>query len=101
MFGKTGIQLKIRKFKGEFYALYNGWKSISDYNLAGEDNPQYATVAGTPAWYTLNIRCAFAINKHIQLMGALDNILDTNYRVFASGISAPGRNLTLTLRAGF
>lgn len=101
MFGKTGIQLKIRKFKGEFYAMYNGWKSISDYNITGEDNPQYATVDGTPAWYTLNIRCAFAINKHIQVMGALDNILDTNYRVFASGISAPGRNLTLTLRAGF
>ncbi len=101
MFGKTGIQLKIRKFKGELYALYNGWKNISDYNLAGEDNPQYATVAGTPEWHTLNIRCAFAINKHIQVMGALDNILDVNYRVFASGISAPGRNLILTLRAGF
>lgn len=101
IFGKTGIQLKIRKFKGECFALYNGWKRLSDYNLAGEDNPQYATAAGTPAWYTLNIRCAFAVNKYIQLIGALDNILDTNYRVFASGISAPGRNLILTLRASF
>jgi outer membrane receptor protein involved in Fe transport len=28
----------------------------------------------------------------------LDNILDVNYRQFASNISAPGRNLVVTLR---
>ncbi len=101
VFGRTGFNLKIKKFRGEFFLLYNGWKYMKDYNLGGEDNQQYATINGTPAWYTLNLRTAYYLNKHIQVQAALDNMLDTNYRVFASGISAPGRNFVITLRGSF
>jgi hemoglobin/transferrin/lactoferrin receptor protein len=31
----------------------------------------------------------------------VENILDQNYRVFASNIGAPGRNLVLTVRGSF
>jgi hemoglobin/transferrin/lactoferrin receptor protein len=31
----------------------------------------------------------------------LENILDHHYKPFASGISAPGRNFMVTLRAAF
>jgi hemoglobin/transferrin/lactoferrin receptor protein len=36
-----------------------------------------------------------------QLTVGMDNIFDTYYRVFASGISAPGRNLHIAIRAYF
>jgi hemoglobin/transferrin/lactoferrin receptor protein len=81
--------------------MYNGWKRVKDYNQVGEDNLPYATPQGTPAWYTLNVRMAYQLNKMLQAQLALENILDRNYRVFASGISAPGRNLIITLRASF
>jgi hemoglobin/transferrin/lactoferrin receptor protein len=81
--------------------MFNGKKKLEDYSSSGEDNLQYATINGMPAWYTINLRAAYQFNKYIQLQVALENILDRNYRVFASGISSSGRNLMLTLRANF
>ncbi len=104
VFGKTSFNLKIKKFRGEFFVMYNGAKLSKNYNLLGEDNQVYSAdpVNGyTPAWYTLNIRTAWQINKYIQLQLALENILDQNYRTFASGIGAPGRNFIVTLRGKF
>ena len=90
-----------KKFTGEVFALYNGWKRLKDYSASGEDNLAYATPHGMPAWYTLNARAGYRIHKYISAEVALENILDYNYRVFASGISAPGRNLVVTLRGSF
>ncbi|MDO1449182.1 TonB-dependent receptor [Rhodocytophaga aerolata] len=98
LFGKTSISFTSKQFRAEFYSLYNGWKHLKDYNIVGEDNLAYATPEGTPAWYTLNMRTGYQFNQKLQLQAALENILDYNYRVFASGISAPSRNLILTLR---
>ena len=36
-----------------------------------------------------------------ELNISLENIMDIHYRQFASGLSAPGRNLVLSLRAYF
>ena len=104
VFGKTSFNLKIKKFRGEFFVMYNGAKTSKNYNLLGEDNQVYSAdpINGyTPAWYTLNLRTAWQINKYIQLQIALENILDQNYRSFASGIGAPGRNFIVTLRGKF
>jgi hemoglobin/transferrin/lactoferrin receptor protein len=101
VFGKTSIMHRQKKFTGEMFALYNGWKRLKDYSASGEDNLVYATPNGMPSWYTLNARAGYRIHKYISAEVALENILDYNYRVFASGISAPGRNLVVTLRGSF
>lgn len=101
LFGRAGVMLNLKKFQAEFYTLFNGKKKLEDYSPSGEDNLQYATVDGMPAWYTLNLRAAYQFNKYVQLQVALENILDRNYRVFASGISSAGRNLMVTLRGNF
>ncbi len=104
VFGKSSFQLKLKKFKGEFFIVYSGAKESKDYNLVGEDNAQFSAdpVNGyTPAWFTFNVRTAYQFNKYLRLQVALENILDKNYRVFASNIGAPGRNLVLTLRGNF
>ena len=101
LYGKTGLAVRLRRFGGEFFALYNGWKRIGDYYRNGEDNEQYATPAGMPAWYTLNGRASFQVNAYLALQAAVENGLDRNYRVFASGISAPGRNFVVTIRGKF
>jgi hemoglobin/transferrin/lactoferrin receptor protein len=98
LFGLTSIKLDLSKFTGEFYARYNAWKHIEDYSPSGEDNQQYATVDGMPAWFTLNLRASYQFNRNVSLQAGTENILDKHYRNFASGISAPGRNVFVTLR---
>lgn len=100
-YGRTSLLYQGKKIQAEVFSLYNGWKYISDYNLGGEDNQQYATPDGMPAWMTLNLRTSFDVNKHLSLQAACENILDQNYRYFASGISAPGRNFVVTVRGRF
>lgn len=101
MFGRTGVAYKIEKLQIELFSLYNGWKHIKDYNPDGEDNQQYATADGMPSWWTLNFRSSYTLSKNLQIQAACENILDKNYRNFASGVSAAGRNFVITLRGGF
>ena len=101
VYGRSALLYNKDPWQGEFFLLFNGWKRKQDYNLDGEDNVQYATPDGTPAWYTLNLRTSYQLEKNLQLQVGLENILDRNYRYFASGFSAPGRNLFVAIRANF
>lgn len=108
LFGRVGVSYHTLadRLTGEFYSLFNGKKPLSRYNLNGEDNIGYATVKGLdgdglPAWFTLNFRVSYRLNRYVTVQGAVENILDTEYRTFASGINAPGRNFSITLRASF
>ncbi|MDQ3683882.1 MAG: TonB-dependent receptor [Bacteroidota bacterium] len=101
LYGKTSFTFTTKLIDAEAYALYNGWKRIKDYNPAGEDNPQYATPDGTPAWFTLNLKATFNLSQHIFLQAGIENLLDRNYRYFASGFSAPGQNFILAIRTKF
>ncbi|MCX6225756.1 MAG: TonB-dependent receptor [Bacteroidia bacterium] len=101
VFGKAAFQYRSDKLQGEVSFLFNGKKDISDYLKNAEDNEIYATPDGMPAWNTLNLRIAYQLIKYLNIQLACENILDANYRVFASGVSAPGRNFRLTLRATF
>jgi hemoglobin/transferrin/lactoferrin receptor protein len=101
LFGRVGFTYTQTKFKAELFANYSAAKKLKDYNIIGEDNIEYATVDGTPAWYTLNIRLNYQFLPALGLQLACENIMDQNYRVFASNISAPGRNFIGTLRYNF
>ena len=100
MFGRTAVSYFTKKFSAEISSLYNGWKKIEDFNIAGEDNAVYATPKGSPAWYTLNLKAQYTLGKKgkIQLQSGIDNITDSQYRVFASGMSAAGRNIWICVR---
>ena len=101
VYGKTSISYTHSRFGAEAYALYNGWKKIEDYNPSGEDNAQYATIDGTPSWITLNLKTSVALTKKFTIQAGIENMLDRNYRYFASGFSAPGRNFMIALRSNF
>lgn len=100
-YGKFGSRWHSTRASVEGFVLFNGRKQLDDYNLEGEDNLQYAQRGGTPGWFTANLRGAYKFNSHLTLQAGIDNILDTQYRVFASGINAPGRNFWVTARLGF
>jgi hemoglobin/transferrin/lactoferrin receptor protein len=96
--GRFGMKYEKTRWYTELYSIYNSRKRLIDYNPNGEDNIQYSTPTGTPSWYTVNFRTGVTIAKHIMIQAGVENILDKNYRYFASGISAPGRNLVLAIR---
>lgn len=101
VYGRTALTYAGKKWNSELYMLYNGWKKLDQYNPDGEDNAQYATAAGMPSWLTVNWRIGYQINKSMMLQGGIENIFDRNYRYFASGFSAGGRNLYLTFRTNW
>ena len=108
LFGRVGLIFKSnsRKIQAELFSLFNGRKPLSRYNLNGEDNIGYATVLGLdgqglPAWFTLNLSASWSPSRFVTIYGGIDNILDTQYRVFASGINAPGRNFYAAIRVTF
>lgn len=113
MFGKVSVDYSINKLKMESFVRFSAAKKLVDYSPSGEDNLSQTGITavnnsgeaiawtGTPSWFTLNFRAAYAFAKDISLNAGVENILDTHYRQFASGVSAPGRNIYGTLRVSF
>ena len=101
IFGKLSLKYQRKKISSEFFVNYSGWKRLDDYNLVGEDNYAFALPQGMPSWYTINLQCSYSFSKNLSFQLSCENILDQNYRKFASNISSPGRNFIITLRGKF
>ncbi|MCS6991913.1 MAG: TonB-dependent receptor [Chitinophagales bacterium] len=100
-YGKFSVIYNRKQLRAEAYLLFNGAKKLEDYG-GGEDNLNYAVPDfGMPAWQTVNLRVQYEINRYLTVQAACENLLDVNYRVFASGISGPGRNFILAVRGSF
>jgi hemoglobin/transferrin/lactoferrin receptor protein len=104
-FGQTSLMYQKGRFKASLYAEYNGNRFREDIPSGEIDDKNYLYAShisdnskdGSPGWVTLNLRTSYTINEHFSLTGALENISDTHYRPYSSGISAPGRNLIISL----
>ena len=104
-FGQTTLTYEKNQLKGALYVEYNGNKYRADMPSTEIDDKDYlyaghisdSSKDGSPSWYTLNARLSYEINKYLSFTGALENILDVHYRPYSSGISAPGRNLIISV----
>jgi hemoglobin/transferrin/lactoferrin receptor protein len=103
MFGVTRIVYKDNKLDMQVYAAYSGKKSFDEmpveeigkdymYAMDEDGNPW------SPAWWTLNFKAMYSLNKMITITAGLENILNKRYRPYSSGIVAPGRNFIISLR---
>ena len=99
--GRLSLEWKFKGMSAAFFGLGNGWKRIEQYQRNGEDNERYATPEGMPAWITWNATMSGKLGDGIVVQLAVYNILDTQYRTFASGINAPGRNVQAALKYSF
>ncbi|MEA5109835.1 Vitamin B12 transporter BtuB [bioreactor metagenome] len=105
-FGSTHLTWERPKLRFDLYAEYNAGLDYEDLPLSERtDAAPYAKDGNgnpyVPAWITLNFKAAWYINRNFTLNAGLENITDQLYRPFASGISAPGRNFIMALRASF
>lgn len=104
MFGRTSFLYHFKKFESEIYAMYSTSKSAKDYSLGKEDNEVYSAdpINGfMPGWVTFNVKTSYHITKNFMVNLGVENLFDTHYRVFASGISAAGRNIMVAVRYKF
>ena len=100
-FGKSLFKIKNGKLEYKLWGIYTMWKDIEDMNSSGVDNDDLGTEDGYPSWWTLNTSVQYKFNEKIKLQLGVENILDQHYRTFASGISAPGRNVIISLKTNF
>jgi len=77
---------------------WSGWKRLEDYGPGTTDNLAEATADGNPAWWTLGLDLDARLTERTTLNVGVHNVLDRHYKVFASGISAPGRDFRMGLR---
>ena len=100
-FGRIGVNYVKNKLNAEIFSSFSAWKRIADYRIGTEDNEAYATKDGMPSWWTLNLKLSSEVAKGLNIQVGVENMLDTQYRVFASGIHASGRNFWGTVRYNF
>jgi hemoglobin/transferrin/lactoferrin receptor protein len=125
IFGRLSLSKEIGKANGlkpirvTVYSHFNGWKRLEQYGSPSVDNLSEATPDGTPSWATLNFIASYKLyirQKHLEkpimtddfanekalvFQLGIENILDQHYKSFSSGMSAPGRNIIVSLRASF
>ncbi len=52
-----------------------------------------------PSWWVMDLKTVYRLKKKFTLQAGVENIFDKHYRPYSWGISAPGRNFYLALRA--
>ena len=97
-FGKTSLEFRGNKFRAALYADYQAAKAFEDLAPTEQSKTHLYTTDGALGWSTLNLNVSYQPGAMIQLNAALENIFDKHYRPYSSGISAPGRNLIVSLR---
>ncbi|MFY0594419.1 TonB-dependent receptor [Roseivirga sp.] len=101
LFGETSITLTQKKFRSSLIVRYSGGVDFEDLAPSEQNKPQFYTSDGALPWSTLNLNNSYQINDRFSVNLNLENILDTHYRTYSSGISAPGFNAIVSLRAKF
>ena len=105
LFGLFEIGFELDRFQANVNFKFKQKKKLSDYNtIEGIDSVEQVPFItetnqyfGTPSWNTLNFNSNYKINNSITCFLNVDNIFDVHYKEFASSISAPGRNLSVSL----
>ena len=114
LFGR--VEINYKKDKIEFGAAlkFNSKKDIEDFNITeGIDNHDLTPIVdpnaildsdkyyGSPSWMTIGLTSNYLLSDAFSIQARLDNIFDEHYIEFASGISAPGRNASISFVANF
>ncbi len=96
IFGQVTLRWRESNWFAEAQCVFNGSKPVSEYSISGEDNIQYATPDGNPAWQVYHVRAGISDFHGLNLMVSVENLLDLRYRYFASGVTAAGRGIHVT-----
>ncbi len=100
-FGQTSLTYTSDKITSTFAINYQGAIEFDDLAPSEQNKTHLYTADGALAWYTLNLSNSYKLNENFTINLNLENLMDTHYRPYSSGISAPGFNAVLAIRAQF
>jgi len=105
-FGSFHVVYQAKRFKGDLNAQFNGDMPFDRLAPSERDKPTIYLIDQngnpySPSWYTLNFKALYQVHPRVQLNAGVENIFDTRYRTYSSGIAAAGRNLVLAVRVDF
>jgi hemoglobin/transferrin/lactoferrin receptor protein len=106
VFGVSRIRYQNRDLTLEINTVYQGERSHEDLSVEerSKDEIYAKDINGntySPSWYTLNLKVEYRITDTFSISSGVENITDQRYRPYSSGISGPGRNVVLSLKAQF
>lgn len=106
LFGRAALGYTGKRFSAEAFTCFQAECSADDMPDEEKEKTEFYALdalgnAYSPAWITLNIRASYKFAKSLTVNASLENVTDRRYRPYCSGISAPGRNLTLSLNYSF
>jgi len=105
MFGAAHLRYKYQALNLDLYTMFSGGVKNEDLSKGLEDLTLFATddngLPYSPAWATLNFKAMYQFNKWFGINAGVENILDTRYRTYSSGLAASGRNFILSAKASF
>ncbi|NNC82638.1 MAG: TonB-dependent receptor [Flavobacteriales bacterium] len=96
-FARTGVDRSGEKTGYGAYVIYNDTKTSGNIAPGRIDNADQGLDGAFPSWYSINAYVNFKLENGLRLSLFVDNLTDVHYKAFASGISAPGRNLGFSL----
>jgi hemoglobin/transferrin/lactoferrin receptor protein len=93
------------RFQANLNCKFNAKKHLKDYNLIeGIDNIEQTpfdtetnSYYGNPSSNIFNFNVNYKFNNRLTCYINIDNIFDIHFKEFASAISAPGRNFSLSI----
>ena len=114
LFGQFEVNYKKEKLALGAEFRFNSKKDIKDFNFTeGIDNHDLTPIVnanatndediyfGSPSWMTFGLNGSYDVSTNFSVQARLDNIFDEHYIEFASGVSSPGRNLSVSFVANF
>ena len=106
LFGRVAMGFKNERLNVEAFANFQAECSAGDMPEEEREKTEIYALdsdgnAYSPGWLTLNLRASYRFSKGLSLNATLENIADKRYRPYSCGISAPGRNVTMSLTYSF
>lgn len=105
-FGRLAVGYNDARLCIEAYSCFQAECKAKDMPFEEKEKTEFYALdangeAYSPAWITLNIRASYAIMDNLHLNSTFENLTDRRYRPYSCGISAPGRNMTMSLTYSF
>lgn len=106
LFGDIHILWKSNRLKLDAFLNFNGEIPFNKLAPTEQDKPYlYATnVDGnpfSPSWHTVNLRSKYRFSGGFFAGLSIENITNQRYRMYSSGIAAPGRNIIVNVSYKF
>lgn len=98
VYGKSSLTYFRNKWRVFVSAFYQGKIAFEDLAPSEQEKPQLYTTEGALSYLLFDVGTRIKLHKNINLGVAVENLLDTFYQGYSSGIPGGGRNFKASIQ---